>query len=125
MSELDPRAVALSDDGIGGEFVEHKNVKYEIRPPTMAQQRDFSRLAKDKKTGEIDGVKLMVHAIIGCTFRADNGKQVFEFADAAALENKTTDPRGFVGKVSRVLNKLMSAKAEDVEASLEQSPTDS
>jgi hypothetical protein len=117
------RLSALADDGIPPEIVEHRGRKYEVRPPTLAQQRYFQRIAAVK--GETDGVKLLVAAVIGCTYVPGTQQRVFKEADAEVLESKTTDERTIVGKVSRVLNKIMKADQSEIAGNFDGAQGDS
>lgn len=117
--EQDLRSALLADEPEDRIIVEHRGRKVEVRPPTLAQQRYFQRAAKDPKTKESDGVKLLVLAVIECTYEPGTDKRVFERADEEVLTNKTTDPRTLMGKLSRALNKLLSERPEDIEGNSE------
>ena len=81
-------------------------------------------LVKDKKTKETDGAKMLVLAVIGCTYYPGSADRVFEAADEEALMEKSTG-NTIVGKVARVLNKAMSEKPEEVEANFDDAPSGS
>jgi hypothetical protein len=117
--EQDIRSSLLASDEGESVIVEHRGVQVEVRAPTLAQQRDFTRRAKDPKTKETDGVKMLVLAVIGCTYHPGSDKRVFEAADEEALLNKSTGDT-IVGKVSRVLQRIMSEKPEDIEAGFDE-----
>ena len=119
---MDVRSALLADDEIDRVLIEHKGHKVEVKPPSLVQQRYFSRAAKDKRTGEIDGARLMVLAIIGCTYKPGTDEKVFVAEDEDALMNKNTHHKGIVGKVSRELTRLMSEKPEDVEENFVEGP---
>lgn len=121
--EIDIRSALLADDEIDRVVIRHKGHEVEIKPPTLAQQRQFSRLAKDKKTNEIDGARLVALAVIGCTYKPGTNERIFQSEDEDALMNKNTHHKGIVGKISRELNRLMSEKQEDVEESFAEGQT--
>jgi hypothetical protein len=121
----DTRSALLADDFDERTVVEHKGHRVEVRPPTLAQQRQFTRVAKDKHTKETDGARMLVLAVIGCTYDPATGARVFKPEDEDALLNKTTDPRGIVGKIARVLQKVMSEKPEEIEENFDGAPTGS
>ena len=121
--DLDTRAALLADDG-ESIIVEHKGKTVEVRLPTLKQQREFTKRAQDKKTKETDGAKMLVLAVIGCTYYPGSADRVFEAADEEALMEKSTG-NTIVGKVARVLNKAMSEKPEEVEANFDDAPSGS
>lgn len=121
--ETDLRSAMLASDDFDRVLVEHRGRHVEVRPPTLAQQRYFTRAAKDPKTKETDGVKLLVLAVLECTYVPGTENKVFVREDEEALMNKSTDPRTLIGKISRTLNKMMSERAEDIEGNSEGDPT--
>lgn len=123
-SQQDLRSALLADDG-GEVIVEHNGRTVGVRPPTLAQQKFFTRQAKDPKTKEIDGTKLVVLAVIECTYVPGTAERVFRREDEEVLMNMSTDKRTIVGKVSRLIQKMMSEKDEEVEGFSEAAPTGS
>ncbi len=123
MDQSEMRGALLADDPIETVTVEHRGVTVEVRPPSLAQQKYFRRQAMDPKTKEIDDTKLVVHSIIGCTYKPGTDERVFELADVEALLNKSTDPRTIVGKLSRAITKIMSVTQEDVEGNFGEGPS--
>lgn len=121
---MDLRSEMLADEPCEPVIVHHRGQQVELRPPTLAQQKSFNRLAKDKKSGELDGTRLLVLSIIGCTFRPGTDDSVFEMADEEALMQKSTDPRTIVGKLSRAMSKMLNAERAEIEKDFEVAPDD-
>lgn len=121
--ELDARAAALAEDIEDRIIVEHRGFKYEVRSPTLAQNRALQRAVKDKETKETDGVKLMVLMAIECTYHPATNTKVFSRADEEVLMTKSTSPSTIIGKISKALSKLMSEKPDDVEKNSEGEPS--
>jgi hypothetical protein len=119
----DLRSLALADDKFGVSIIEFNGGRFEVRPPTLAQQRRFSKQAVLKGEKEPDGARLTVLAVIGCTYYPGTEDRVFEAADVEVLENKSTDPRTFVGKVARVIRESMSASMEEAAENFDETPS--
>ncbi len=118
------RADALADDGIGPELVEHKGHKYEVRPPTLKQQRGWKKLAVLKGETEPDSARILILALIGCTYHPGTDIKVFKYPDdIEVLEAKSTDRRTIVGKVTRVLERVMKANMKDAEEDFDEAPS--
>lgn len=109
------RSALLGDDGLEPVLIEHKGHKVEIRPPTVAQQRHFIAQTKDKKTGESDGARMLVLSAIACCFIPGTSEPVFKREDEDVLMQKSTHPRGILGKITRELAKLMKESSDDIE----------
>lgn len=115
MDELDLRSAALQDDD-GSVIIEHRGKQYEVRPPTLADQRKIAKGSKLRGEKEADGPRMMALTVIYCTFRPGTEDRVFKIEDLEALENKSADPRTIVGKASRAITKMLAEKPDEVEA---------
>lgn len=122
------RAAALGDVGEPTIIVyKHRDGverKYEVRAPTLEQQRYFERACTDAKTGKLDNVKASVLALIACAYIPGTENKLFEKANEAELLGKTASPKSLVGKMLKAVGELMSPKAEEVEKNSESTPSD-
>jgi hypothetical protein len=96
--------------------------KYEVRRPTLKQQREIDEAAKDKK-GERDNLRALMHALIKCVFVPGSAVQVFERGDVDAMENR--GQADFVGAFMTALGELSKeADPDAVEKNSESATTE-
>lgn len=122
----------LRSDGVAPlvetDIVEHRGNKYEVRAPSITAFNAYKRLATDKKSKEVDGTKLAVLCVIGCTYVPGTDTKVFEKADETELMAQSVSPRSTVGVLGKRIIELtrMSKKAQKaVEKDFGAAPTSS
>lgn len=97
---------------------------YEVRAPTLEQQRYFERACTDAKTGKLDNTRAAVLALIACAYMPGTENKLFEKANEAELLGKSASPKSLIGKMLKAVGELMSPKAEEVEDFSERTPSD-
>ncbi len=108
----DLRAAALNADDIHTETVpvpEWGNRKYGVRSMTLAEQRKFIRAVTDKD-GTVNRERYAAQLLVRCVVDPDTGEQVFEPADAQALEAKSA---AAVARLLTVASRLSGLGGED------------
>lgn len=116
------RDFALNDVDYEPVLVEHKGKVFEVRPPTYEQTRSFIRDAKDRKTGDVDAIKMGLLAVIACTYHRGSELKVFQRTDEELLLQKRKSKTSLVGKLEKALEDFLSSP-EEVEKNSESAPT--
>jgi hypothetical protein len=81
-------------------LVDWKGKTYEVRAPSIKQQRRLSKLSQEKD-GSRDDLKALSYALVECVYVPDTDIQVLEVADIAAMEDRGIDD--FVGAFANAL----------------------
>jgi DNA-binding protein YbaB len=99
--------------------VEWDGDTYEVRSPSLAQQKRIRNASVDAKSGDSDDIKALVLGLIECIYVPDTNEKVFEKADVESLMERSTN--GFVGVFMKALGKLSKV---DIDETKKNSATD-
>ena len=108
------RAHALSDeaDDRGDvEFVIHREARFEVRAPTLADVKSIRKVCVDAK-GNVDEMRMSILTLVACTFAPGTDKKVFTRADEEKLMTKRPSKNSLVAKLLGALRKVQSVDAE-------------
>jgi hypothetical protein len=120
MAESEELADAALAADVERATIEHKGKRYEVRSPTLEQQKRIDAACKDKKSGEVDKYRAAALTVIACTFDPDTGKPVFGRHHEERLMKQPSTPGSFIHKVSEALGGL--GEAAEVEADFAGAP---
>jgi hypothetical protein len=97
-------------------LVQWKGKTFEVRAPSMKQQRRLSKISLEKD-GSRDDIKSLSYALIECVYVPGTDVQVLEVADIAAMEERSVDD--FVGAFAKALKEVGEmANADEIEKNL-------
>jgi len=83
-------------------IVEWNGGEFEVRRPTMRQQREIDKLSTNK--GERDNLRALCHALIKCVYVPGTEVQVFGVEHLESMEGRTAND--FVGAFMTAIGEL-------------------
>lgn len=123
-ARLELRSATLGAPAVhGSKLVEWNGKKFEVRLPTLKQQRFLKAQALDKKTQTQDDLKALVWGITECVYVPGTDERVFDAADFDDLMGRNT--KDFIGTFMRALGELGKVDPEEAVKNSEGSPTES
>lgn len=125
ISKLRSSAFAEEDQAMGLVQVEHKGLTYEVRAPTLDEQKRLTRACTDAKTKEVDGYRLGVKLIIACTFAPGGEKRVFNAADEDTLMKRRAGRGSLLEKLIKAVKRAQTPDEQEIDAGFEEPPTSS
>lgn len=110
------RTATLGSKRPSVQLVEINGQTFEVREPTIKQQKYISDASTDRKTREQDNYKAVVLGVIECTFVPGTDEKVFDAKDMGSLMNRGF-ANDFVGKLADAVAKLSkpTPKGDDAE----------
>lgn len=122
----DLRQVAFADDAAEGIVtVEHKGHHYEVRPPTIDDQKRIQHAAKDRKSGEMDHFRVGVKLVIACTYAPGTQRKVFTAHDEDGLLKRRAGKDALVTKLLKAVKQATTPDEEAIDADFDDAPTSS
>lgn len=125
VSKLRSAAFADEDQAMGTVVVEHKGLRYEVRPPTLDENKRLVRQCTDPKTKDLDGTRLGVKIVIACTYAPGTDARVFTAHDEEALLKRRAGKGSLVFKLLQAVKKATTPDEQEIDADFDGAPTSS
>lgn len=124
------RSAAFADEMDDREIVVHKGHRYEVRAPTIEQQKAAtlaSRKAVKRPDGkplvqngrtvtEVDSWEQSMRILVACTYNPSTGNPVFTRADLDGLVKKSAGKNSLLAALTKALKNVTTVEEEAVEA---------
>ncbi len=101
-------------------IVEWNGHNFEVRSPTLKQQKHLKKVSTDPKTKDQDAMKALCHGIIECVYIPGTDEKVFEPSDVDNMMDRGISD--FIGVFMKTLADLSDVKPEDIEKNSESDP---